>query len=44
VHPENERALKLYTSRGFRIIGKHGKEHMMELILDEGQGGKACTS
>jgi len=35
VYPENERALKLYTSRGFRIVGKHRREHMMQLDLEE---------
>jgi ribosomal protein S18 acetylase RimI-like enzyme len=35
VYPQNERALKLYTSRGFRIVGQERKEHAMELRFDQ---------
>ncbi len=42
VHPENERALRLYTSRGFKIVGRERKEHAMELLF--GQTGEKCES
>lgn len=33
VYKENERAVRLYASRGFRIVGEHGEQHVMDLVF-----------
>lgn len=33
VYKNNERGIRLYTSRGFRITGEEGAQHVMELTL-----------
>ncbi len=37
VYKNNERAVRLYTSRGYRIVGEEGKQHVMDLVLGENQ-------
>lgn len=34
VFKTNERGVKLYASRGYRIVGEKGEEHVMELEFD----------
>ena len=34
VYKENERGVRLYQSRGCRIVGEKGPEHVMELVFD----------
>lgn len=38
VYKENERGVRLYASRGYRIAGEQGKQHVMDLVLDEVKG------
>ena len=33
VYKDNERGVRLYQSRGFRIVGEKGPEHVMELVF-----------
>lgn len=35
VFKTNERGVKLYTSRGYRIVGEKGEEHVMELEFEK---------
>lgn len=35
VYKDNERALRLYSSRGYRIVGEEGPQHVMDLIFDQ---------
>lgn len=34
VYKDNERGIRLYTSRGYRIVGEEGPQHVMELVLN----------
>ena len=38
VYRTNERGVRLYVSRGYRIVGEEGPQHVMELSLDEAKG------
>jgi ribosomal protein S18 acetylase RimI-like enzyme len=33
VYKQNERGIRLYASRGYRIVGEDGPQHVMELVL-----------
>jgi ribosomal protein S18 acetylase RimI-like enzyme len=35
VYKNNERGIRLYASRGYRIVGEDGAQHVMDLVLDE---------
>lgn len=34
VYKNNERGIKLYSSRGYKVVGELGPQHIMELELD----------
>jgi len=33
VYPNNDRAVRLYTNCGFKIVGEKGQEHVMDLVF-----------
>lgn len=43
VYKTNERGVRLYTSRGYRIVGEQGPQHIMELAFDERSNTGADT-
>ena len=35
VYKQNERGIRLYSSRGYKIVGEQGPQHVMDLIIEE---------
>jgi len=34
VYEDNERAVELYSSCGYRVVGREGRQHVMDLVLE----------
>lgn len=37
VYKDNERGMRLYTSRGYVVVGEEGRQHVMDLVFDTGR-------